>query len=115
MIFKILNIKNILRFIVFSVLSNMAFAESMEGKKIAFDRSKGNCLACHAIDDGEMPGNIAPPLLAMKARFPDRAVLRSQIWDATSKNPITTMPPFGRHHILSDAEIDKIIDYLYTL
>ena len=115
MIFKIPGIKNILRFILFSVLSNMAFAESMDGKKIAFDRSKGNCLACHAIDDGEMPGNIAPPLLAMKARFPDRAVLRSQIWDATSKNPITTMPPFGRHHILSDADIDKIIDYLYTL
>ena len=25
-----------------------------EGKKLAFDRKKGNCLACHMIDDGEL-------------------------------------------------------------
>ena len=35
-----------------------------EGKKLAFDRKKGNCLACHMIDDGELAGNSGPPLIA---------------------------------------------------
>jgi sulfur-oxidizing protein SoxX len=86
-----------------------------QGKKVAFDRKKGNCLACHAIDGGALPGNIGPPLVAMKARFPDKAALRAQIWDATKANPNTVMPPFGRNKILSDKEIDLIVEYIYTL
>jgi sulfur-oxidizing protein SoxX len=96
-------------------LSNVAVAAGLSGKDIAFDRKKGNCLACHAMDDGDMPGNIGPPLIVMKARFPDRAILKAQIWNATAKNPISIMPPFGKHEILSADEIDKLIDYLYTL
>ncbi|ORU93789.1 MAG: sulfur oxidation c-type cytochrome SoxX [Cycloclasticus sp. symbiont of Bathymodiolus heckerae] len=101
--------------VALSIISNIALASEMDGKKIAFDRKKGNCLACHAMDDGDMPGNIGPPLIVMKTRFPDRAILKAQIWDATIKNPISIMPPFGKHHILSDAEIEKLLDYLYTL
>ncbi|HEY9148652.1 MAG TPA: sulfur oxidation c-type cytochrome SoxX [Gammaproteobacteria bacterium] len=86
-----------------------------EGKKIAFDRKKGNCLACHQVDDGDMPGNIGPPLVAMKARFPDKSVLRAQIWDSTKANPNSMMPPFGRHEILTEGEIDKVVEYIYTL
>ena len=86
-----------------------------EGKKLAFDRKKGNCLACHQIEGGSLPGNIGPPLIAMKARFPDKAKLRAQIWDATRNNPNSMMPPFGRHKILSEEEIDKIVEFIYTL
>lgn len=86
-----------------------------EGKKIAFDRKKGNCLACHQIEDGSLPGNIGPPLVAMKARFPDKDKLRQQIADPTKNNPGTAMPPFGKHNILSDEEIDKVVEYIYTL
>lgn len=85
------------------------------GQVLAMDRSKGNCLACHIIADGEQPGNIGPPLVAMRARFPDREILFRQIWDSTQRNPETRMPPFGRHGILSREEIDLIIEYLYTL
>lgn len=85
------------------------------GKEVAYDRKKGNCLACHMMDDGVSPGNIGPPLIAMKARFPDRAKLRLQIWDPQVANPGTRMPPFGKHGALSEAEIDAIVDYLYTL
>jgi len=85
------------------------------GQLLAMDRSKGNCLACHVIADGEQPGNIGPPLFAMKARFPDRDILFKQIWDSTQRNPETRMPPFGRHGILNKEEIDLIIEYLYTL
>ncbi|MGB5180137.1 MAG: sulfur oxidation c-type cytochrome SoxX [Gammaproteobacteria bacterium] len=86
-----------------------------QGKAIAFDRVKGNCLACHAMDDGTLPGNIGPPLIAMKARFPDKAKLRAQIWDATVMNPNTIMIPFGRTGVLSEEEIDKVVEYVYTL
>jgi len=86
-----------------------------EGKKIAFDRKKGNCLACHQIEGGNLPGNIGPPLIAMKDRFPDKDVLRAQINDSRNKNPATIMPPFGPHEVLSQAEIDKVVEFIYTL
>jgi sulfur-oxidizing protein SoxX len=86
-----------------------------EGKKIAFDRRKGNCLACHMVEGGDLPGNIGPPLVAMKARFPDKATLRAQIWDARRMNPNTIMPPFGAHRILTEEEIDKVVEFIHTL
>ncbi len=86
-----------------------------EGKKFASDTRKGNCLACHMIPGGVSPGNIGPPLVAMQARFPDRQKLRAQIYDASLLNPGTRMPPFGKYKVLSDKEIDAIVDYLYTL
>jgi sulfur-oxidizing protein SoxX len=66
-----------------------------KGKAVAFNRKKGNCLACHLMDDGTLPGNIGPPLISMKLRFPDKAVLRAQIWDATVNVPNTIMIPFA--------------------
>jgi sulfur-oxidizing protein SoxX len=86
-----------------------------EGRQIAFDRNKGNCLACHEIADGEAPGNIGPALTAMPSRFKDKRQLREQIWDATRFNPETSMPPFGRNRILDPEEIDKVVDYLWSL
>lgn len=86
-----------------------------QGKALSFDRKKGNCLACHQIEGGKLAGNIGPPLIAMKARYPDKAKLRAQIWDATKANPNTIMPPFGRNKILSESEIDKIVEFIYTL
>ena len=85
------------------------------GKAIAFDRNAGNCLACHAIDDGELPGNSGPPLIQMQQRFPERDVLRKQVWDATVRNPNTVMPPYGKHMILTEEQIDQVVDYLLTL
>jgi sulfur-oxidizing protein SoxX len=79
------------------------------------DVRKGNCLACHLIAGGELAGNIAPPLVGMAARFPDKAKLRAQVWDATVANPHSTMPPFGRHKILSEKEIDDAVEFLLTL
>ncbi len=86
-----------------------------KGKAVSFDRKKGNCLACHATGDGTLPGNIGPPLVAMKARFPDKAKLRAQIWDATTINPNSIMIPFGSNRVLSEEEIDQVVEYIYTL
>jgi sulfur-oxidizing protein SoxX len=87
----------------------------VKGKALAMDRGKGNCLACHMFDDGELPGNLGPPLLAMQLRFPDREALRKQICDATLRNSNSRMPPFCRHGILTVEEVGLIVDYLYTL
>lgn len=91
--------------------------KEMSGKDIAFTNTKGNCLACHAMPGtkGEMAGSIAPPLIAMKLRYPDRAKLRAQIWDATVANVKTSMPPFGKHKVLTEDEINQVVDFIYTL
>ena len=86
-----------------------------QGKKVAFDRKKGNCLACHMIAGGSLPGNIGPPLIAMKVRFPDKTDLRAQIWDPTVKNPHSIMPPFGKHRILTEKEVDLVTEFIYSL
>ncbi|OZA24968.1 MAG: sulfur oxidation c-type cytochrome SoxX [Hydrogenophilales bacterium 17-64-11] len=88
------------------------------GKEIAFNRAKGNCLACHGmptVPDAESTGMYGPPLIAMSARFPDKAKLRAQIWDSTVANPSSSMIPFGKHGVLTEAEIDKVTDFIYGL
>lgn len=90
-------------------------ADLTKGKELSFDRKKGNCLACHEIAGGSLAGNIGPPLVAMKARFPDYNKLRDQIDDARINNPNTIMIPFGPHSVLSAKEIDLIAKFIYTL
>ena len=85
------------------------------GKAIVFERGRGNCLACHVIKGGDLAGNYGPPLLLMKVRYPDRADLRSKIWDASVREPTTRMPPYGRHRILTEDEIDLVTDFIHTL
>ena len=104
---------------VFMLMPGISRAMSVDslaaGKALVMEKSRGNCLACHMVADGEMPGNIGPPLIGMKARFPDAEILRRQIWDATERNPDSRMPPFGRNGILDNQEIDLIVEYLNTL
>ncbi len=90
-------------------------ALAAEGKKIAENRKKGNCFTCHEYKGAHLAGNVGPPLVAMKSRFPDKAKLRAQIWDSTAINPATMMPPFGKHEILSEKEIDAITEWVYSL
>ena len=93
----------------------------MKGWCAAITRRKGNCLSCHhAIVDNwpeTLPpgGNIGPPFVAMGARFPNSEDLRAQIWDATAKNPNSSMPPFGKHKLISEKDIDNIVAWLSTL
>ena len=108
---------NILYFLILSLLMvTPSIAADEEGQSLAFDRTKGNCLACHAIPNdkaAKSPGDIGPPLIGMKSRYPDRAKLRAQIWDATVTNSTSGMPPFGRNKIMTEPEIDKVTDYVY--
>jgi L-cysteine S-thiosulfotransferase len=85
------------------------------GKALAGDRNSGNCFACHQVEGAELAGNIGPPLVAMKMRFPERQVLYDQVADPRLRNPNTVMPPYGAHGILSERELNLVIDYLLTL
>lgn len=85
-----------------------------QGGCVVTERTKGNCMACHAIA-GTTAGNIAPPLVQMKQRFPDKAKLRTQISDPHKLNPRSVMPPFGPHEILTQDEIDKVVEFVLTL
>jgi L-cysteine S-thiosulfotransferase len=92
--------------------------KEVTGKELAFNNRKGNCLACHGmptVPDAVSTGLYGPPLIAMSARFPDKAKLRAQIWDATAFNPSSTMIPFGKHQVLTEEEIDKVVDFIYGL
>jgi sulfur-oxidizing protein SoxX len=97
-------------------LSTAAQAQSgaAEGQKLAFDRGKGNCLTCHEIKGGDLPGSIGPKLEDLKSRY-DRAELTAILNDETRRNPQTVMPPFGRNRILTEQEISAIVDFLQTL
>jgi sulfur-oxidizing protein SoxX len=86
-----------------------------EGEKLAFDRGKGNCLTCHEIKGGDLPGTIGPPLKDIKSKYPDRKDLIAILNDETKRNPQTVMPPFGRNRILTEQEIDAVVDFLQTL
>ena len=90
-------------------------ADREKGKKLSFDRKKGNCLACHQIEGGTRAGNIGPPLVAMKARFPDYEKMKAQISDPRVNNPNTIMIPFGPHGVLSAKEIELVSQFIYTL
>jgi sulfur-oxidizing protein SoxX len=93
---------------------NAGHAATSEGEQLAFSRDKGNCLTCHEIKGGSDPGSLAPPLADMKSRFPDRKELIAIVSDETKRNPQTVMPPFKRNLILTDKEIEAIVDFLYT-
>ncbi len=100
------------------LLPTVVVAQNDAGREIAQSIGKGNCLACHAMPTdvtAVTSANIGPPLSQMRERFPERERLRAQIFDPTRYNSDTVMPPYGRNKVLSEAEIEMLIDYLYSL
>ncbi|HKU05180.1 MAG TPA: sulfur oxidation c-type cytochrome SoxX [Bradyrhizobium sp.] len=85
-----------------------------EGQMLAFDRGKGNCLVCHVMKGGENPGTLGPELSDIKSKY-KRDELVAIVFDETKRNPQTVMPPFGRNRILTEKEINAIVDFLQTL
>lgn len=105
-------------FLAYAAVSIAIADEALTGRELAHSYDYGNCLACHSVPTDKTAvtrANIAPPLFDIKSRFPDKDALFDQIWDARRINPETIMPPFGENHILSEHQINKIIEYLYTL
>lgn len=93
-------------------------SNTIQGGCLTIDKKKGNCMACHLLAGGHevglQMGNIAPPLIEMRKRF-NKDRLRQQVWDGTKFNPESTMPPFGRHKILTEEEINKVVEFLLSI
>lgn len=105
-------------------LATHAFSQSapLDGRALFAAERKGNCIACHQTPTDALQkknvANIGMPLDAIKQKYPtpaDRAKLRDAIGDMSKVKPDSIMPPYGKHHILTDAEIDAIVNYLETL
>lgn len=101
-----------------AIAQALAGATDSPGRSVAHDQERGNCLACHQMpaDPGaESRADMGPLLENIRKRYPDRADLRQRIWDARAFNPDTIMPPYGRHRILTEEEIDQVVDYIHGL
>jgi sulfur-oxidizing protein SoxX len=90
-------------------------SSAIEGREIFVNPRKGNCVACHPVPG--MPSRIdtsrvGPDLTAFASRNQDRKILRAIIWDMSERNANTVMPPYGKHRILTEAEIDAVVEYL---
>ncbi len=99
----------------FSACTSSSKQRLVVGKQLSFQRDKGNCLACHIIEEGEDPGNIGPALVDIQTKFSSKSQLKAVIWDATQFNSQTSMPPFGKNKILSPEELDQVVDYIWSL
>jgi len=98
------------------------------GRQIAVDRTRGNCLACHALPVPErLQGNVGPDLAGVAGRL-SPGEIRLRIVNPRAANPDTTMPAYFRvdglyrvradmvgRPVLTAAEIEDLIAYLATL
>jgi len=103
--------------------------DPVNGRKVAINRKKGNCLACHVmpIPEQQYHGEIGPELNGVAERY-NEGELRLLIVNAKVINEGTLMPSFYRTHgynrvhkkfkgktILSAQEVEDIVAYLMTL
>ena len=103
--------------------------DAANGKKLAINRKKGNCLACHAmpIPEQAFHGNIGPDLKGVGSRY-EAGELRLRVVDSKVVNEDTIMPAFyrevGLHRVLKKfkgktvlaaQEVEDIVAYLTTL
>ena len=82
------------------------------------ERDKGYCISCHQLPPGAGPpstSDLGPRLEGARMRALGKAGIRAAIVDPTAANADTLMPPFGRHRILDDAEIDRLVEFLNGL
>ena len=120
------------------VIKDDAIAASLTGKagdpasgrKLAINRKKGNCLACHVISDiKDQPfhGNVGPSLDGVAGRY-SVGELRMRVVNPKVFNEDTIMPGFyvadGLHRVrkkfkgktvLSAQEVEDVVAYLTTL
>ena len=103
--------------------------DAANGRKVAIDRKRGNCLACHAmpIPEESFHGRIAPPLVGVGTRY-SAAQIRLRVVNPKTVNPNTLMPGFFKTDgynrplkgfedktILSAQEVEDVVAYLTTL
>jgi sulfur-oxidizing protein SoxX len=108
----------LLAMIAGALASVPAPAQQPDGRALFVRADKGNCVACHRLPEGAGPAtkaDIGPPLDGARLKGWDAARLRALLDDPTRMNPDTVKPPYGRHRILEDAEIERLVEFLRAL
>ena len=99
------------------------------GRKVAINRKKGNCLACHMMPIAEQPfhGEVGPDLAGIGSRY-TAGEIRLRVVNPKILNDASIMPAFyradGYHRVLknfkgktiiSAQEVEDVVAYLVTL
>jgi Cytochrome c, mono- and diheme variants len=101
-----------------AVAAPMTSAQNIAaGKSIAFNRTQGNCLACHVLPGGKMAGDVGPDLavLPLKAIFKTKEKLVDFLYDPEKVIPHINMPQFGKNKVLTHHQMELVADYLWSL
>ncbi|RMG38403.1 MAG: sulfur oxidation c-type cytochrome SoxX [Gammaproteobacteria bacterium] len=85
------------------------------GKKLAFNKKKGNCVACHRLPGKTQFGTGGPSLVGYHKLGRDDTWIYQQVFDARVHNPVTIMPPYGTNKYLSEQELLDLVAYLKTI
>lgn len=103
--------------------------DAKNGRKLAINRKKGNCLACHEmpIPEQAFHGKVGPSLMGIAGRMSE-GEMRLRLVDPKVVNPDTIMPAFYKNAgftrvmkkfkgktMLSAMQIEDIIAYLKTM
>lgn len=112
-----------------SIPRSLTAGDPLRGKKIAINRKKGNCLACHQlpITSEQFHGEVGPTLVGVGSRY-NEGELRLRVVDPKVLNPESIMPSFFKSRgfnrplkkfkgksVLTAQEIEDVIAYLKTL
>jgi sulfur-oxidizing protein SoxX len=104
--------------LVAAALPAAVSAQKDAGLELFIRPDKGYCIACHQVPAAAGPqtrSNVGPALEGTRMRAIGRAGLRELLRDPTRANPETVMPPYGKHRLLDDREIDRVTEYLLAL
>jgi L-cysteine S-thiosulfotransferase len=103
--------------------------DAKAGRKVAYNRKTGNCLACHKlpIPEQQFHGEVGPDLKGVASRYSE-AEMRLRIVNPKKFNDDTIMPAFYRDSgftrlqkkwvgksILKAQEVEDLLAYLMTL
>lgn len=103
--------------------------DPVNGRKLAINRKKGNCLACHVMPISEQPyhGQVGPDLNGVASRYKEGEI-RLRVVNPKIVNEATIMPAFYRNDgfnrvlkkfkgktVISAQDVEDIVAYLMTL
>ena len=103
--------------------------DAAQGREIAFNRERGNCIVCHVIPapDDRAHGDVGPSLRGVAGRLSE-GQMRLRLVDGRRLNPASLMPSYHRvdgltrvarqyagKPVLTAREIEDVLAYLMTL
>lgn len=88
--------------------------DAARGKAVFVDRTKGNCLACHKMKDGDQPGSGGPDLSEYGTWGRSDGEVYTLLYDIRSRNPHSPMPLFGVNRILDEQQLRDVVAFLQS-